>query len=125
MLQIDDTPLILTVVDKPDAYTLGKKKIVYMQVANPRKNEVKAWSFSKFSGDGARVLLSSRVFVGNINPVNRPASRSPLGRHHPSSLTLNYDNGDNPHTVSMELPVTFGADKKAANPVDEQCACQK
>jgi hypothetical protein len=32
-------------------------------------------------------------------------------------LTLNYDNGDNPHNVTMEIPVAFGVDKKQANPV--------
>jgi len=27
-------------------------------------------------------------------------------------LTLNYDNGDNPHTVTLEIPVVFSTDKK-------------
>ena len=117
MVQIDDTPLILTVVDKPDAYTQGKKKTVYMQVANPRKNQVKN-AVLELSGDGAE-FAPSRVFVGNINPGEKiPVNFSVTpGKASPLQLTLNYDNGDNPHTVSMELPVTFGADKKAANPV--------
>jgi hypothetical protein len=117
MLQIDDTPLILTVVDKPDAFTQGKKKTVYMQVANPRKNQVKN-AVLELAGDGAE-FSPSRVFVGNINPGEKiPVNFSVTpGKAAPLQLTLDYDNGDNPHTVSMELPVTFGADKKAANPV--------
>lgn len=117
MLQIDDTPLILTVVDKPDAYTQGKKKTVYMQVANPRKNQVKN-AVLELAGDGAE-FTPSRVFVGNINPGEKiPVNFSVTpGKASPLQLTLNYDNGDNPHTVTMELPVVFGADKKAANPV--------
>jgi hypothetical protein len=117
MLQIDDTPLILTVVDKPDAYTQGKKKTVYMQVANPRKNQVKN-TVLELAGDGAE-FTPSRVFVGNINPGEKiPVNFSVTpGKAAPLQLTLDYDNGDNPHTVSMEIPVAFGTDKKAANPV--------
>jgi hypothetical protein len=59
------------------------------------------------------------VFVGSvvsgaIVPVNftvTPDQPTTL------SLVLNYDNGDNPHTVNMNLPITFGIDKKQANPV--------
>jgi LPXTG-motif cell wall-anchored protein len=29
---------------------------------------------------------------------------------------MNYDNGDNPHTVSLEMPVSFTPDKKKASP---------
>jgi hypothetical protein len=117
MAQIDDTPLILTVVDKPDAYTLGKKKTVSMQVANPRKNLVKN-AVLELSGDGAE-FAPSRVFIGDITPGGKiPVNFSVTpNKAAPIQLTLNYDNGDNPHTVSMELPVAFGADKKAANPV--------
>jgi hypothetical protein len=117
MIQIDDTPLILTVVDKPDTYTQGKKKPVYMQVANPRKNLIKNVVL-ELSGDGAE-FTPSRVFVGNIGPGEKvPVNFSVTpGKSAPLQLTLNYDNGDTPHTVSMELPVTFGSDKKAANPV--------
>jgi hypothetical protein len=117
MVQIDDTPLILTVIDKPDAYTQGKKKTVSMQVANPRKNQVKNVVL-ELSGDGSD-FAPSRVFVGNIGPGEKiPVNFSITpNKAAPIRLTLNYDNGDNPHTVSMDLPVVFGPDKKAANPV--------
>jgi hypothetical protein len=117
MVQIDDTPLLLTVIDKPDAYTAGKKKTVSMQVANPRKNIAKNLVLV-LSGDGLE-FSPSQVFVGNIGPGEKiPVNFSVTpGKATPIQLTLNYDNGDNPHTVSMELPVTFGSDKKSANPV--------
>ena len=40
MVKVDNTPLDLTVIDKPDAFTQGKKKTINLQVANPRKNNV-------------------------------------------------------------------------------------
>jgi hypothetical protein len=117
LLEVDNTPLELTVVDKPDAYTQGKKKTVYMQVSNPRKNVAKN-VILKLSGEGAE-FAPTQVVVGDIKagekiPVNfsiTPNKATPI------QLTLNYNNGDNPHTVSMALPVVFGTDKKAANPV--------
>jgi hypothetical protein len=33
------------------------------------------------------------------------------------TLTVNYNNGNNPHKVTVDLPVTFGIDKMQANPV--------
>jgi ribosomal protein S8 len=30
---------------------------------------------------------------------------------------VNYDNGDNPHKVTTELPIVFGPDKKQAEPI--------
>ena len=40
-VQVDNTPLELTIVDKPDAFSQGKKKTIFMQVANPRKNDLR------------------------------------------------------------------------------------
>jgi hypothetical protein len=117
MTHVDNTPLEMTVVDKPDAYTPGTKKTVYMQVANPRDNMVKNVVL-ELSGDGAD-FAPSRIFVGNLGPGEKiPVNFSVTpSEATPVKLTLDYNNGDNPHRVSMEIPVIFGVDKKAANPV--------
>ncbi len=117
LVKVDNTPLILTVKDKPNAYSAGKKKTVYLEVANPRDNQVDN-VILKLSSDGAD-FTPSQVYVGNLNPhqtvpVNFSITPS---KEAPIQLTLDYDNGDNPHTVAMELPVVFGTDKKAAEPV--------
>ncbi|MGA2120673.1 MAG: hypothetical protein ABSG49_01365 [Methanoregula sp.] len=117
LVQVDNTPLELTVVDKPDAFTQGKKKTITIQVANPRKNDVRNMIL-EVAGDGI-TASPSRTFVGDLAsgakiPVNfsvTPDKETPL------ALTLTYDNGDNPHTVTMNIPVTFGTDKKQADPV--------
>ncbi|MDO9326751.1 MAG: hypothetical protein Q7T80_17515, partial [Methanoregula sp.] len=70
------------------------------------------------SGTGI-TTTPSRVFVGKVAsgatvPVNfTVTTNEPTTLH----LVLNYDNGDNPHTVKMDLPVTFGVDKKQAKPI--------
>jgi hypothetical protein len=117
MVKIDDTPLEITILDKPDTFSAGKKKTVYAQVANPRENSVKN-VILEVSGTGI-TTTPSRVFVGNVAsgatvPVNFSVTADQPTTLH---LVLNYDNGDNPHTVNMDVPITFGVDKKLANPV--------
>jgi hypothetical protein len=117
MIQIDNTPLLLTIKDKPDAFTAGKKKTVYLEVANPRVNTVEN-VILEVSGQGAE-FSPSRIYVGSIGPgktalVNfsiTPNSEAPV------LMTLHYDNGNNPHEVTKELPIIFSIDKKAAEPV--------
>jgi len=114
MVQVDNTPLQLTVVDKPDAFTIGKKKTIYMQVANPRDNEVDN-AILEVSGKGI-TASPSRTFIGTVAsgakiPVNfsvTPDQETTL------SLLLTYNNGNNPHEVHMDIPLNFGTDKKQA-----------
>lgn len=117
MVQIDNTPLELTIIDKPDAFTQGKKRTVYMQVANPRDNDVEN-VILEVAGDGI-TASPSRTFIGDIAsgakiPVNFSVTPDKETR---IALTLMYDNGNNPHTVTMNIPVAFGTDKKLADPV--------
>jgi hypothetical protein len=117
LLQVDNTPLEITVVDLPDAFTKGKKKTVYMQVANPRKNDVRNVVL-EIAGEGI-TATPARTFIGDL----APGAKVPVNititpeKETTALLTLNYDNGNNPHKKTMELPVLFGVDKKQANPV--------
>jgi hypothetical protein len=117
VIQVDNTPLELTIVDKPDAYTIGKKKTIFMQVANPRKNDVRSVVLEA-SGTGT-TISPSKTFIGNLAPSAKipvnftvtPDQETTLG------ITLTYYNGDNPHKVMLDLPIIFGIDKKQADPV--------
>lgn len=114
LVQIDNTPIELTIVDKPDAFSQGKKKTIYLQVANPRKNNVRN-VILEVSGAGI-TANPSRTFIGDLAsgakiPVNvsvTPDQETTL------SLLLTYYNGNNPHEVTMDIPLTFGTDKKQA-----------
>jgi len=117
MVQVNNAPIILTVLDKPDAFTRGKKDTIYLQVANPRNNDVKN-VILEVSGDGTTATPSKR-FIGSLAsgatiPVNFSVTPDQVTI---LTLKLHYDNGDNPHTITLELPITFAKDKKQANPV--------
>ncbi|PKL69702.1 MAG: hypothetical protein CVV30_09160 [Methanomicrobiales archaeon HGW-Methanomicrobiales-1] len=115
--KIENTPIVLTIVDQPDTFTQGKKKTIYAQVANPRENSVKNIILD-VSGTGI-TATPSKIFIGELAsgatvPLNFSVTADQPTTLH---LLLNYDNGDNPHTVNMDIPITFGVDKKQANPV--------
>ena len=117
MIKIENTPIILTILDQPDTFTQGKKKTIYAQVANPRENSVKN-IILEVSGTGT-TATPSKIFVGELAsgakvPVNFSVTADQPTTLH---LLLNYDNGDNPHTVNLDVPITFGVDKKQAYPV--------
>jgi hypothetical protein len=117
MVKVDNTPLDLSVIDKPDTFTQGKKKTINVLVANPRNNNVTNVAL-EVTGEGI-TTNTERVFIGELGtkakvPVNltiTPEKATTV------LLTLSYDNGDNPHKTTMELPITFGVDKKHADPV--------
>jgi hypothetical protein len=116
-VKIDNTPIIVTILDRPDTFSQGKKKTIYAQVANPRGNKVKNVKLD-ISGTGI-TATPSEVFIGDMNPgakipVNFSVTADQVTVLH---LILNYDNGDNPHSVTTDLPIPFGVDKKQANPV--------
>jgi hypothetical protein len=116
-VKIDNTPIIVTILDRPDTFSQGKKKTVYTQVANPRGNKVKN---VKLDISGAGITATpSEVFIGDINPGAKIPVNFSVTADQPTvlHLTLNYDNGDNPHSVTSDLPIPFGVDKKQANPV--------
>jgi hypothetical protein len=117
VVEVDNTPLELTILQKPDAFTQGKKKTIFVQVANPRKNDVRNVILD-VSGTGI-TATPAKAFIGNLDsgakiPVNftvTPDQETNL------ILTVTYNNGNNPHKVTMDLPISFGIDKMQANPV--------
>jgi hypothetical protein len=88
-----------------------------MQVANPRKNDLRSVILD-VSGTGI-ASTPVKTFIGNLAsgakiPVNfsvTPDQETTL------ILTVTYNNGNNPHKVTMNIPIAFGIDKTRANPV--------
>ena len=115
--KIENTPIVLTIVDQPDSFTQGQKKTISAQVANPRENSVKNIILN-VSGTGI-TATPSKIFVGELDSGAKVPANFSLTADQPTTLhlVLNYDNGDNPHTVNLDVPITFSVDKKQANPV--------
>jgi hypothetical protein len=116
-VKVDNTPLQLTVVDKPDAYSAGTKKTVNVQVANPRDDTISN-AILEVTGPGISTS-PSKNYIGTIAPGAKIPLNFTITPDFPTNatLTLKYDNGDDTHIVTTEIPVPFGLDKKQANPV--------
>lgn len=115
-VKVDNTQLILAVLDNPDTYTKDKKDTISLQIANPRQNDVENVVL-RVSGDGITTTPSEK-FIGTLaagTATNVTVAVTP-GKESPLDLTVTYDNGDNHHSVSKNLPLTFGTDKKKATP---------
>jgi hypothetical protein len=115
-VKVDNTPLVVTVADKPDTFTANKKDSITVQIANPRENDVKN-VILEVSGDGV-TATPSKYYIGTLasgTDMNSTVSITPTTES-PVKITVNYDNGDNHHTVSLDMPVSFAPDKKKASP---------
>jgi len=117
MVKVDNTPLELSILDKPDAFTQGKKKTIEVLAANPRKNTVTNVAL-EVTGDGISTT-PERTFIGTLDPGEKIPVNFTISPEKATTalLTLSYDNGDNPHKTTLNLPITFGVDKKQADPV--------
>jgi len=116
LVKVDNTQLILAVLDNPDTYTKDKKDTISLQIANPRQNDVENVVL-RVSGDGISATPSEK-FIGTLaagTATNMTVAVTP-GKESSLDLTVTYDNGDNHHSVSKNLPITFGTDKKKATP---------
>ncbi|MDD3136820.1 MAG: hypothetical protein PHF64_10015, partial [Methanoregula sp.] len=103
--------------DKPDTFTQGRKKSINLQITNPRDNGVKNVILD-VSGTGI-TASPDKIFVGDIASRSNKSVTFSVTPEQASTLhiTVNYYNGDNPHSVMMDIPVEFGTDKKQASPV--------
>jgi LPXTG-motif cell wall-anchored protein len=107
---------VVTVADTPDTFTANKKDSITVQIANPRENDVKN-VILEVSGNGV-TATPSKYYIGALGSgadVNSTVSITPTTES-PVKITVNYDNGDNHHTISLDMPVSFAPDKKKASP---------
>jgi len=117
LIQVEDTPLSISMVKKPDAFSEGRTAGITLMVGNPRPNAVSGVQVVP-EGTGFSVTPSSG-FVGGLEPDASGTVTFNLTSETETDVTFRvvWRNGINTHTTDLVLPVTFGEDKKRANPV--------
>jgi len=117
LIQVEDTPLSISMVKKPDAFSEGRTAGITLMVGNPRPNAVSGVQVIP-EGAGFSVTPSSG-FVGGLEPDASGTVTFNLTPETETDVTFRvvWRNGINTHTTDLVLPVTFGEDKKRANPV--------
>lgn len=117
LIQVEDTPLSISMVKKPDAFSEGRTAGITFMVGNPRPNAVSGVQVVP-EGTGFSVTPTSG-FVGGLEPDASGTVTFNLTPETETDVTFRvvWRNGINTHTTDLVLPVTFGEDKKRANPV--------
>jgi hypothetical protein len=116
-LQVQNDPLEISILDKPDTFSAGKKDQVEILVGNPRDNQVNGVIVS-LKGEGIDVMPSS-YFIGNLDPDSSQKVTFSVTPEESTTLTVfvEYKNGINSHTESRDIPLVIGESKKQANPI--------
>lgn len=116
-VRVDNQPLTLAVLNKPDVFSEGRKDRVDILVGNPRDNPVSG-AVVNFLGSRMDPVPSS-YFIGNLDPDQSRQVSVNITPEEPGNLQIlvDYKNGINDHTDSLTLPVRFGESKTEANPV--------
>ena len=99
-VQVDNTPLELTIIEKPDAFSQGKKKTIFIQVANPRKNDVRN-VILEVSGSGV-TATPERSFIGNLASGAKIPVNFTITPEQETSLTSQQ------HTIMEIIPIKRG-----------------
>jgi hypothetical protein len=116
-MQVQNEPLEVALLDKPDTFSAGKKDMVEILVGNPRDNAVNGVTVYP-KGDGIAATPTS-YFIGMLAP---DASRAVSFAVTPSRSTelelhVDYKNGINSHSEVIRIPMELGESKKQADPL--------
>jgi hypothetical protein len=116
-IRVDNQPLTIAVLNKPDVFSEGRKDRIDILVGNPRDNPVSG-TVVHFLGEGLDPTPSA-YFIGNLNPDQSQQVSFNITPQMPTDLEIvvDYKNGINDHANSLTLPVNFGESKTEANPV--------
>ena len=116
-VKVDSTDIRASIAKKPDAFSISKTDTVNVSLVNPR------------DGDVTDVLIVPEVSGANVSPTESYVGTLAAGsaiqvpfqvtpdREGSVTFHVMFNNGDNKHTLNVDLPLTIGVDKTAAVPV--------
>lgn len=112
---VKSTELALSVLDRPDRFSTGKKDTVSVLIGNPRTSDVTGVNLA-MEGEGLDITPSS-YFIGTLKPdASSTVSFNITPRQEANlSITASYQNGVNLHRKTIFLPVTLDDDLKRAS----------
>ncbi|KUL02175.1 MAG: hypothetical protein XE10_0779 [Methanoculleus marisnigri] len=116
-VQVEDTPLSASVIGKPDSFSEGRTAEITVRVGNPRPNAASGVQVIP-QGTGITVTPTGG-FIGALAP---DGSATVVFNLIPTTETdvafqVIWRNGINTHTTDLVLPISFGEDKRQADPV--------
>jgi hypothetical protein len=116
-LRVDNDPLEVSLLSKPDTFGAGRKEQIDILIGNPRDNPVTG-TIIHFRGKDLDPIPSS-LFVGVLDPDQAQKISFNVTPREPTELDIvvDYRNGVNSHSTMIAVPVQFGESKKQAEPI--------
>jgi hypothetical protein len=117
LIRVQNTDLTVSVIEKPDTFSSGKKDNVKILVGNTRPNRVTGVTITPV-GSSIDVTPTS-YFIGNLDSNGSDTTTFSVTPEASTRLDfrVDYFNGINKHTTSLTMPVVPAQGKKQANPV--------
>ncbi|WOF16224.1 hypothetical protein F1737_05630 [Methanoplanus sp. FWC-SCC4] len=116
-VKVEDKEILISVTEKPDTFSKGKKDKIILTIANPRENEINGINILP-SSDSAEFSQTGR-FIGSLKPDESKTIEFEITPENEGEAVFfaNYKNGMNDHISKINIPLNFGKDKKSAEPV--------
>jgi hypothetical protein len=113
-VRVDDTDIMVSVVDAPSTFYPGSKEEITLSVGNSRENEVTSVSVTP-EGEGIRTTQSS-LFIGTLQPDEKKDVTFEVSASKGTDLVfdVSWRNGPNEHHTLLTLPVVMGERRVAA-----------
>lgn len=113
-IKVDDTPIIVTIVDAPDSFSPDAEDKITLSVSNPRESVINSVTVTP-SGEGITTTQSG-IFIGTLEPDQEKTVTFEVTAEKPTTLSfdVSYRNGANQHHSTLSLPVTIGDRRVAA-----------
>lgn len=114
-VEVKSTELALSVLDRPDRFSRGKKDTVTVLIGNPRTADVTGVNLL-MEGEGLEITPAS-YFIGALAPdaSARVSFNVTPGEAGNLSITAAYQNGANLHEKTILLPLMLDDDLKRAS----------
>ncbi len=116
-IQVEDTPLSVSVIGKPDAFAQGRTADITILVGNPRPNAASGVQVVPQGTDFT--VTPTGGFIGALAPDGSSTVRFNLTPTAETDVAFQviWRNGINTHTADLTLPIAFSEDKRQADPV--------
>jgi hypothetical protein len=116
-VQVENAKLAVSILEKPDTFSAGKKSIIRLLIGNPRDNTVNGITVLP-SGEGLLVTPTS-YFLGDLWPDKSTVVPFTITPNQATNLTflVSYKNGINSHSTTLNIPIELSDSKKQARPV--------
>lgn len=113
-VKIDSTPLTIGVKEIPEEIVKGERTEIKLAVGNPRPNTVTGVKIVAADEN----MIPSEVFMGTLSSDETKVASfnfTPQTRGvHTLTFSLEFKNGDNPHSAALSIPLNVTESKKSA-----------